>query len=373
MILGLLLAALPAAAASAPRVTATAAVIMDARTGALIWSRAPDRPLPPASTTKVMTAIMALESGKLREPVVASRGACATPPRKLNLRPGQELVLEDLVYAILLNSANDASSVVAEKLGGSVQQFGERMTAHARAIGARNTQFRNPHGLTEEGHYSSARDQATILRYALKVPKFRRILSTKSMVIEGRNPYRRISLSSHNRLLNHQRIPVIGKTGYTRAAKKCFVGAASHDGHEIVIALLGSNDLWGDAQRLIDFGFAEAGRGNGGLQEARPAAPATASKTKVAAAPPAAAPSRPPVYAVRVGTFDRIDRARRLQRALDRRGYAAAIDPVPAEEGSGHASLYRVEIGPYASRWQAESVRRSIAAEVALPMRVVQR
>ena len=130
-----------------------------------------------------------------------------------------------LVYAILLNSANDASIAIAEHLASSVDSFGDRMTTRAHLLGATRTRFVNPHGLTQDGHYSTVRDLSTIFRYALAVPKFREILGTKAVVIGVENSSRRIALRSHNRLLDSYRIPVIGKTGYTDAAKKCFVGA----------------------------------------------------------------------------------------------------------------------------------------------------
>jgi len=369
------LVAHPVEAARSPRITAKSAVVMDARTGELLWSRAADKQLPPASTTKVMTAILALESGKLRERVPASRAACRTEPSKLHLKPGQQLVLEDLVYAILLNSANDAASVIAEELGGSVPGFGRQMTAKSRAIGARHTQFKNPHGLTQQGHYSTARDQATIFRYALGVPRFRKVLTTKSLVVEGARPYRRISLRSHNRLLRGYRVPVLGKTGYTRAAKKCFVASARDGDREIIIAFLGSTDLWGDARRLLEFGF---GLRPSGTREVRvqpsvttPSAPARAA-TK-AAAPKRAVPGRAPVYSIHVGTFDEIDRARRLRRGLDSRGFGAQIDSVATGSGRTRRTRYRVEVGPYSDRGQAESAVRLIAKQVALPTRIVRR
>ncbi len=374
---GLVLAAQPVEAARAPRITAKSAVVMDARTGKLLWSRAADKQLPPASTTKVMTAILALESGKLRERVPASSAACRTAPRKLNLKPGQKLVLEDLVYAILLNSANDAASVIAENLGGSVAEFGRQMTAKSRALGARHTQFKNPHGLTQQGHYSTARDQAAIFRYALGVPRFRKVLTTRSTVVEGSQPYRRISLSSHNRLLRDYRVPVLGKTGYTRAAKKCFVASARDGDREIIIAFLGSTDLWGDARRLLEYGF---GLGPSVTREVRvepstatPKKPVTTRATAERAAPKRTVPTRAPVYSIHVGTFDEIDRARRLRRGLDSRGFGAQIDPVATGSGRTRRTRYRVEVGPYSDRGQAESAVRSIAKQVALPTRIVRR
>ena len=258
------------AAEGAPFVTATAAIVMDGQTGEVLWSRAPDLELPPASTTKVMTAILALESDALERHFPASAEACRVVPRKVNLRPGQRLRLEDLVYAILLNSANDAANVIAESLAGSVPAFGDRMTARARQLGALHTRFLNPHGLTEEGHYTTARDLVTIFDHALQVPRFRDIISTKAITVPVENSRLRISLHSHNRLLTSYRIPVIGKTGYTVPAKKCFVGAGMADGREILVSVLGSTDLWGDVKRLLEFGFGDSMPGAApGLQRAK--------------------------------------------------------------------------------------------------------
>jgi serine-type D-Ala-D-Ala carboxypeptidase (penicillin-binding protein 5/6) len=372
----LLIAPCGAGAASGPRVTAKAALVMDARSGELLWAHAPDQRLPPASTTKVMTAILAIESGRLQERAVASPEACAVAPRKLSLRPGQGLVLEDLLYAILLNSANDASAVIAEHLAGSVAAFGKRMTARARQLGARHTHFVNPHGLTAPGHYSTVRDLATIFRHALDLPKFRKVLATKSTMITVENPRRNIVLHSHNRLLDKYKVPVIGKTGYTRPAKRCFVGAAQDGEREIIIALLGSNDLWGDARRLIEYGLERT-------SVTRPDAQQVDERTRPSAAPvqdvvrapgrSTATARRTPVYAVHVGTFDRIDRARRLQRALGRRGFSAAIDSIATGTGKDRHTQYRVEIGPYANRDQAESAVRTMAGQIALPTQIVQR
>lgn len=304
-------------------------------------------------------------------------------PSKVNLRPGQRLILEDLVYAILLNSANDASIAIAEHLASSVSTFGERMTARAHLLGATRTSFANPHGLTQDGHYSTVRDLTTIFRYALAVPKFREILGTKAVVVGVENSSRRIALRSHNRLLDSYRIPVIGKTGYTIAAKKCFVGAGRYGDREIIVALMGSRDLWGDARRLLEFGF------DGELppvvdprskrQQAKEQTPA-ATRTRAARRSEAAAPrlatakaQRAPRYAIHVGTFEQRDRAERLQRALGRRGFDVAIDRLAAGRGKSRRVRYRVQVGPYANRGQAESAARTMAAQVDIPTRVVQR
>jgi len=373
-----LLVAGGARAMDAPHVTGKSAIIVDARNGQVIWSLNPDDELPPASTTKVMTAILALESGQLRDYCEASEAACMVQPSKVNLRPGQRLMLEDLVYAILLNSANDAAITIAEHLAPSVPAFGQMMTARARELGATRTHFVNPHGLTEDGHYTTARDLTTIFRYALTVPKFREILGTKAVVVGVENSTRRIALHSHNRLLDSYRIPVIGKTGYTVAAKKCFVGAGSYNGREIVVAVMGSRDLWGDTRRLLEFGFdgqlPPLMTAHSHLKGSKRVAPGTSTAVRHEAMPsPPAHGARSRRYAVNVGTFDRRDRAERLQRALGRRGFDVAIDQVADGRGRHRRTRYRVEVGPYSNRGQAESAARTMAAQVDLPTRIVER
>src|SRR5262245_25237577 len=248
-------ALLPAAAHAQPEVTARAAIIVDADTGSVIWELNADQPLPPASTTKVMTAVLALQSHRLDQEFVVSPNAAATPPSKIGLRAGQSVALRDLLYAVLLKSANDAAVVVAEGVSGSELNFADQMNLKARVVGATTTNFVNPHGLTEYGHVTTARDLSRIFRYGLGVPGFREVLSTTAAEVPIDNPdgAERLALvRSHNRLLDFQ---VIGKTGYTRPARRCFVGAAGQGSREVVIAILGSNDLWGDARRMLDYGL----------------------------------------------------------------------------------------------------------------------
>ena len=220
VLLGLMVvAAGSVASADEPRVTARAAIIVDAGTGEVLWERNADWPLPPASTTKVMTAILAIKSRRLDDWVTVSPDVANIPPSKIGLRGGDRMALGDLLYAVLLNSANDAASVVADALAGSENEFAIKMNAKARAIGARNTHFVNPHGLTAEGHVSTARDLSTIFRYGLKLPTMREVLETPriKVPIQSRR-VNAVSLHSHNRLLTGYVHRVIGKTGYTRPA-----------------------------------------------------------------------------------------------------------------------------------------------------------
>src|SRR5256712_3555804 len=246
------------ARAAGPYITARAAIIMDAATGDVIWERNSTEALPPASTTKVMTAILALESGRLDERFAVSEYAAGTPPTGIHLRAGQRMRLKDLLYAVLLNSANDAAEVVAEGLAGSEEVFAAHMTARARELGAGTAHFANPHGLTAPGHEASARDLALLFRHGLDVPLFREILETRSVQVPLESSrFKWVALHSLNRLLSGYAYQMIGKTGYTRPARRCFVGAASHGDRELIIALLGARDLWSDARRLFAYGSAE--------------------------------------------------------------------------------------------------------------------
>jgi len=320
------------ARAAGPAVTARAAIIMDAATGEVVWERDSTEPLPPASTTKILTAIVALESGRLDESFRVSADAADTPPSKINLRAGQRMRLRNLLYAVLLNSANDAAEVVAEGIAGSDAEFAALMNARAREIGATSSHFVNPHGLTAPGHVASARDLAVIFRHGLKNPLFREILETRSVQVPIESGgVQWVSLHSHNRLLSGYTYTVIGKTGFTRPAKRCFVGAASHDGRELVIALLGARDLWSDAKRLFAYGF-------GGAQE-RPAVvmagivpvPSLARRHRAKPAASegddddATADPRIARYAVRLGPYGSKREAIATRSKLARRGYTAVL------------------------------------------------
>jgi D-alanyl-D-alanine carboxypeptidase (penicillin-binding protein 5/6) len=348
--LGALAAAAPSAHAGEPRVTARAAIVMDAATGEVVWSQNADLELPPASTTKVVTAIVALESHRLGDSFRVSSRAASTAPTKLGLHAGDRMTLGDLLYAVLLKSANDAAVVVAEGLGGSEERFAARMNAKAREIGATSSTFVNPHGLTAAGHLSTVRDLATIFRYGLRNREFREILETPRIRVPVDSPrLDTVTVRSHNRLLTgwdaHQ---VIGKTGYTRAAGRCFVGSAASGGREIVIALLGSRDLWGDAQRLVAHGFGE---------RADEPAPVVASRTRTSTA----ARSRKgngrkgsrPVVVTAEGDDDIPTRFRRS-------GVHVASVSRKATAGD-RATSYTVRLGPYPSRKEAQAAQTRLA------------
>jgi D-alanyl-D-alanine carboxypeptidase (penicillin-binding protein 5/6) len=327
-----------AASAREPHVTAKAAVVIDAATGETLWEQNGDERLPPASTTKVMTAVLALESGRLGDSLPVSENASETAPSKLGLRPGQRVQLRDLLYAVLLKSANDAAVVVAEGLGGSEEAFAAHMTAKAHAIGALHSHFENPHGLTAPDHVVTAHDLARIFRYALHVPGFRDILETPAAQVPVQSTRTQLlAVRSHNRLLQGWKHQVIGKTGYTRPAKRCFVGAASNGEREVIVAVLGSNDLWTDTRRLVSFGLGEEDDTVPVLQARREELRAAKSRTVVRAAP---AKRGKPVQVA--------GRGRSVQE-----GDEGELDSTPAR--------WAVQLGPFHDRTQLAKTRIALA------------
>lgn len=365
--LALLVSWAAVAAASEPALTARAAIVVDAETGATLWEDNADAQLPPASTTKVLTAILALESGRLDDWFVVSPYAAATPPSKLGLRAGQRLQLSDLLYAVLLKSANDASTVVAEGLAGTEERFAARMTARAHALGAVSSRFENAHGLHAPGHWSTARDLARLFRHALRLPEFREILATQTarVRIHGVSA-RSANVRSHNRLLTGWTYPVIGKTGYTRPAKRCFVGSAADGEREVVIAVLGSSDLWSDARQLVAYGFGEdpasvVNSPNPPLESARRKPEVQGARVAGrAGGRPGASPhaTRRTATAVASAASARGTAARRPVgvASVQRRRNRQAVEGDRDEE-SRSASRYAVQLGPFATRDAVRSAR----------------
>jgi D-alanyl-D-alanine carboxypeptidase len=350
--------------------TARAAVLMDAATGKILYQKDAGLRLPPASTTKIVTAIVTLESGhKPGESLKVSKTATRVPASKLYLRPGQNLTIEDLLYAILLASANDASMVLAEGIGGSVEHFAELMTQKAHEIGATNSHFTNPHGLTAPDHYSTARDLAILFRYAMKNPTFREIIQTKissvnsSVLVRKKTVARRISVRNHNRLLWNFDGAIGGKTGYTLAAQKCFVGAVVRNGVTLIVSILGARDQWGDTKKLLEYGFdnypilkagTQSGRGTSSDQpRVRPEGVAALIVTPQQEDEPKSANG----YVVQIGSFRERDRAESLLKQFTEKGFDAFVERTPLSQGE---TTYRVRIGPYPELLQAQQTAQKI-------------
>ena len=349
---------------------ARAAVLMDAATGEVLFQRDPDQPLPPASTTKIVTALVVLESGRsLKETLTVSKAATRVPSSKLYLRPEQKMSIHDLLYALLLSSANDAGMVLAEGIGGSVERFGEMMTRKARDIGAMNSHFVNPHGLTAPDHYSTARDLAMIFNHALKNPTFREIVQTKTSSVNslstGRTTrLRQIPIRSHNRMLWNFDGALGGKTGYTLAAQKCFVGGAARNGATVIISMLGSRDLWGDSRKLLEYGLQNyetlkvAAAANGLTHANGHSASQTERPTSTLfSLDEERRLQASPGYMLQVASFRERDRAESLQKMIVATGLQASVEPAPVAGGD---TTYRVRVGPYAKLVEAQEAAREI-------------
>jgi D-alanyl-D-alanine carboxypeptidase (penicillin-binding protein 5/6) len=330
---------------------------MDAATGKILYQKDPDLRLPPASTTKVVTAILALESGrKLSESITVSKAATRVPASKLYLRPGQTITIEHLLYGILLSSANDASMVLAEGIAGSVERYTELMTRKAHDIGALNSNFSNPHGLTAPDHYSTARDLAILFRYAMRNAIFRDIVQTKissvssNSIVRKKTVARRISVRNHNRLLWNFDGAIGGKTGYTFAAQKCFVGAVARNGVTLIVSILGARDQWGDTKRLLEYGF-----DNYQTLETQPAGKtSTSEQVNIRTDRVSASLVTPPEdnkakasdgYLLQVGSFRERDRAESLIKQFSADGFEAFVESISL---TGGQTTYRVRVGPYA-------------------------
>ena len=234
---------------------AKAAVLIERSTGMVLLRHNETEPLPMASTTKVMTALMALEYGGLDEVVTVGRNAYGVPGTSIYLSLGEKITLRDLLYGLMLASGNDAAVAIAEHIGGSVDAFCQMMTRRAAEIGCENTVFVNPNGLPVQGHHTTAYDLALIAREAMRYDLFREIVSTKRASIpwEGRS-YNRI-LNNKNRLLSDYEGATGIKTGYTKAAGRCLVFGARRNGLEVIGVVLNCGDWFNEAARLMDMGF----------------------------------------------------------------------------------------------------------------------
>jgi serine-type D-Ala-D-Ala carboxypeptidase (penicillin-binding protein 5/6) len=243
--------------AYADTVHSRAAVVMDASTGNLLYAKNPDLRCPPASTTKLMTAILSIENLHLNNVVTVSKNASQVPPHKAGFKEGDKVTVEELLYAALLGSANDAAVALAEAVAGTEERFVALMNKKAFLVGARDTQFINANGLPGPGQYITASDLSKIMNYALNYPKLKQIINTRTTEISTEKG-RSIFLRNTNRLLWSEEGLVGGKTGYTRTARHCFVCAAERENDTVVVALLGSpsrSDLWRESGLLIGKGF----------------------------------------------------------------------------------------------------------------------
>src|SRR5574337_108958 len=246
------------------QLNAASAVLMDADTGAILFARHHMEQRSPASTTKIMTALLILEEGRLDDKVGISERAATVTGTGLGLRRGQRVALRDLLWAILLKSANDAALAAAEHVGGSEERFVDKMNTKAAALGMQGTHFANPHGLDDPDHYSTAFDLAILTRQALRNLTFARMVQTREArvaILMERNGsvVKRRVIRTHNQLLG-QFFGADGvKTGYTERAGRCLVASATRGDHQLIAVLLNDSHRWAEAAALLEYGFAAIG------------------------------------------------------------------------------------------------------------------
>jgi len=238
------------------KVSSAAALVMD-EIGSVLWQRHGRRRMAPASTTKIMTAVLALELGKLDDLVVVSRRAAARRGSRLGLREHERYRLEDLLVGMLMRSGNDAAIAIAEHIAGTVEGFVRLMNEKAAGLGAKDTHFVTPHGLDRPGHYTTAEDMALMARHAMANPVFAEVVGSKERVVgpEGRHG-REKRLRNTNKLLWRYAWTDGVKTGTTPRAGRCLVASATRDGRRLIAVVFHSANRWQDAVRLLNYGFA---------------------------------------------------------------------------------------------------------------------
>lgn len=245
---------------AAPYVSTNYFCLVDSDTGQVIYSKAQDEKRPVASTTKMMTAILAVEYADLDEIATVTQHAAKTPEFSIGLRAGQEVSVGELLKVTLIRSSNDASVVLAEHIAGEERFFGHLMSKKAFAIGAVNTHFVNASGLPNNDHYSTAYDLSIIGRYLLTKKELREIVSMKESTFKHPGYLQPLKITNTNGLLGTYPGAIGIKTGTTNLAGKCLVGAASREGRTLIAVALKSGDRTGDCRRLLEYGFNEAVR-----------------------------------------------------------------------------------------------------------------
>ena len=246
---GVLAAGLLACQANAVSTSAASAVLLEQRSGRVLYQQAPDEERLIASVTKIMTALVALEHGDKGQSYTVTAQDMAEGS-SMYLKPGESLPLEELLYGLMLVSGNDAALAVAHCVSGELEDFVALMNRTAKELGLTHTHFANPNGLDAEGHYSSARDLAVLAAHALENEDFRRIVSTSSVTMGERY------LANHNKLLRMYEGCIGVKTGFTKAAGRTLVSAAVRDGMTLVCVTLNDGNDWNDHMSLLDYGFA---------------------------------------------------------------------------------------------------------------------
>lgn len=243
-------------AAPPPKIEAASAILVDAQTGQVLYSKNEHVKRPNASTTKIMTAILIIENCKMTDIITASKNAAQTPYTSLHLQVGEKISAKDLLFGLMIRSANDAAVAAAEHIAGSVPKFAKMMNQKAAEIGCKNTRFVTPNGLHDPNHYSTAYDLALMARYALRYPIFNEAVSTSKYTLSSRtkNKQDTVVFSRHQFMRKYPYADGI-KSGYVKQARYCYVGSATRDGWRLVSAVLRSEHSADDSIALMNYGF----------------------------------------------------------------------------------------------------------------------
>ena len=243
--------------------TADSYILLDNKTNKVLYKKNENKKMYPASTTKIVTALLTLENCNLDDTVTASYGAIMSIPEgysSANIQIGEQLTVEQLLEVLLVHSANDAANILAEHVGGSIESFVTMMNTRLNELGINNTHFTNSFGMHDENHYTTAEDLAKIMKYCLKNETFRKIAGKASCAIPTTNKSGIRSYSSTNELLNsnssnYYKYLIAGKTGFTSQAKECLVSAAYRDNLELIGVVLHSNNRFSDSRKLFEYGY----------------------------------------------------------------------------------------------------------------------
>lgn len=243
------------AAATPPSVSAQAAVVIDAKSGAVLFSHNSDARLPMASTTKIMTAKIILDMLPLNKTVTVPKEATLVEGSSIYLTENEKITVETLLYGLLLESGNDAATALATACSDSVEKFAALMNDTGKQMGLQNTSFANPHGLSAENHFTTAYELAYITMCALRNQKFREIVSTQKYIAPSTDGKYTRYFFNHNKLLRTYNGATGVKTGYTEAAGRCLVSSAEKDGESYICVTLDDRNDWRDHSCLLDYAF----------------------------------------------------------------------------------------------------------------------
>lgn len=243
-----------------PVVVAGSAAVIDSFTGEFLFLKNENAIQYPASSTKILTALLVIEAGDLDKLVTVDISDTKVEPTKLDLKPGEQYTRRQLVYGLMLKSANDVAMALARDNAGSIEAFAAKMTRRAAELGATNSHFANPNGLHDPSHYTTAHDLALIARAAMQQPFFRQVVGT--IYYTWKSPKGVVEqLRNHNRLLRHFAGCNGLKTGYTRAAQQVLVSSALIEGHEVISVVLHTDKpgIWEDSKALLTYGLIKVG------------------------------------------------------------------------------------------------------------------